>query len=80
MIKEAFLFGSFAKNRFHEDSDIDIAIIIDNLTNSYDEMIKLMKVRRKFNTRIEPHPFDYDDFYNNYPFSNEILKTGIRLV
>jgi predicted nucleotidyltransferase len=79
-IKEAFLFGSYAKNKFNDDSDIDLAIVIDNLHNSYDEMIKMMKLRRKFTTKIEPHPFDYFDFKNNNPYTNEILKNGIKLV
>ena len=73
-IKKAFLFGSFVKGNFHEDSDIDIALFIDNISNSYLEMINIMKLRRNFDLRIEPHPFHYSDFNSDNPFTNEIKK------
>ncbi|MCX6150397.1 MAG: nucleotidyltransferase domain-containing protein [Ignavibacteriales bacterium] len=79
-IREAFLFGSFAANKFNDDRDIDIAIVIEELTNGYDELINLMKLRRKINLKIEPHPFDYNDFNESNPFTCEILRTGIKLV
>jgi predicted nucleotidyltransferase len=78
-VKAAYLFGSYAKNKYREDSDIDLAIVIDNLPNGYDELIRMMKLRRKISTKIEPHPFDFNDFKNN-PFTNEIIKNGIKLV
>lgn len=40
----------------------------------------LMKLRRKFDTRIEPHPFDESDFKHSDPFANEILNTGIQII
>jgi hypothetical protein len=42
--------------------------------------ILLMKLRRKFDLRIEPHPFHYSDFYSNNPFANEIKKIGTPLI
>ena len=56
-IKQALLFGSFAKGNYHEDSDIDIAIVIKNVSDIIDTQIELMKLRRKIDLRIEPHPF-----------------------
>jgi hypothetical protein len=38
-----------------------------------------MKLRRKVDLRIEPHPFDYSDFNRNDPMVDEILKYGITL-
>ena len=50
-IKKVFIFGSYAKNRNYEHSDIDVAIIIKNINNCYDVLLELMKYRRNFDTR-----------------------------
>jgi len=42
-----------------------------------DTQAELMKLRRKIDLRIEPHPFNYKDFNRNNPVVNEILKYGI---
>ena len=79
-IQMAYIFGSYAKDNFCDDSDIDLAIIMKGLKNGFEEQIKLMKFRRKFDTRIEPHPFDEKDFDISHPLVNEILKTGIKVL
>lgn len=79
-IQKAYIFGSYAKGSFHEDSDIDLAIIMSNLPDTFNMQVELMKLRRKFDTRIEPHPFDETDFNTSNPFANEILRTGIQIV
>ena len=79
-IQKAYIFGSYANGRFHENSDIDLAIVLNNLSNSFIMQIELMKLSRKFDTRIEPHPFDETDFNESNPFANEILTKGIQIV
>jgi len=79
-IQKAYIFGSFATGKFNEDSDIDLAIIFKNLENGFTTQIDLMKLRRKFDTRIEPHPFDEVDFTISNPFAKEILQTGIQIL
>ena len=76
-IRQAILFGSFAKGTNHDDSDIDIAIIVNNEVDIIDTQIELMKLRRKIDLRIEPHPFMTSDFNQSNPVVNEILKYGI---
>lgn len=76
-IQKVFLFGSYAKGNFNDDSDIDLAIILKDLQNSYNMQVYLMKLRRKFDSRIEPHPFNETDFDHSNPFAKEILNTGI---
>ncbi|MBA7678127.1 hypothetical protein ES703_86398 [subsurface metagenome] len=78
-IKKAYIFGSYAKNDYNEDSDIDIAIVMENIDDHFDTQINLMKLRRKFDNRIEPHPFEVDEFNESHPFAFEILKTGIEV-
>ena len=78
-IKKAYIFGSYSKNTSNEDSDIDIAIIMENIDDHFDTQIDLMKLRRNFDTRIEPHPIEAEDFNDSNPFACEIIKTGIEV-
>ncbi len=79
-IKKVYVFGSFAKGTEKEDSDIDLAIIFKNLSDTFDMQVQLMKLRRKFDTRIEPHPFSESDFQISNPLADEILKTGLEII
>ena len=78
-VSQAFLFGSYAKGTNHSESDIDIALIINNVPDIIDAQIDLMKFRRGFDLRIEPHPFMLKDFTNSNPVVSEIIKYGIAL-
>lgn len=77
----AYLFGSFAKNNQRPESDIDIALIIDNLKDSdkFDIQVQLMLLAAKFDSRIEPHPLSKHDLFSDNPFIHEIKKTGIEI-
>lgn len=78
-VKKAYLFGSYAKNQYHEDSDIDIAIVMKSVKNSFLLQIQLMKLSRKIDSRIEPHPIDILDFKKSNPFVSEIISKGIQV-
>ena len=78
-VQKAYIFGSYANGRFHDDSDIDLAIVINGVPNSFTMQVRLMKLSRKFDSRIEPHPFDTADFNSSNPFANEILAKGIQI-
>ncbi len=79
-IEKAYIFGSYASGRFNENSDIDLAVVMKNLQNGYLTQIQLMKLGRKIDSRIEPHPFDESDFNPSNPFAKEILARGIEVV
>ena len=70
------LFGSYAKGNFNEDSDIDIAVVFKDYGNLMDMQLELMRLRRKIDSRIEPHPFRESEFEVSNPIVNEILKYG----
>ncbi len=74
--KRVFLFGSYMKGNFHEDSDIDIAIVFPDYANRMDRQVELMKLTRKVDTRIEPHPFRENEFELSDPFVKEIITHG----
>ena len=80
-IETAYLFGSFAKGKSNQDSDIDLALIFKNLDDSkrFDIQVQLMILASQIDTRIEPHPISHDDFYSGNPFVVEIKKTGIEI-
>jgi uncharacterized protein len=78
-IINAYLFGSYAKGTFTEDSDIDVALIFDKMEDRFDTRVELMKLVRKIDLRIEPHPFEKSDVEQHNPFLEEILRTGIRV-
>lgn len=77
----AYLFGSYAKNLQTPDSDIDIAIVIEDLKDSekFDLQVRLMMLASQFVTRIEPHPLSKSDINSDNPFVYEIMRTGIEI-
>ena len=78
-VKKVYIFGSYVKGTVNENSDIDLAIIFETFSDSFDIQVELMKLRRKFDTRIEPHPFREVDFNTSNPFANEVLSGGFEL-
>ncbi len=78
--KKVYLYGSYVRGNFNADSDIDLAIVSDDFTGKIiDDQWLLMKLRRKVDLRIEPHPFLSREFDKTNPFVREIIETGIRV-
>lgn len=76
---EVILFGSYIKGTNHEESDIDIAVILQEFENSLDIQLELMRLRRSIDSRIEPHPFRLADFDSTNPLVYEIVRHGLRV-
>ncbi len=70
------LFGSYAKGSYNIDSDIDIAVILKDYDNLMNTQLELMRLRRKIDSRIEPHPIRESDFKEGSPLINEIKSYG----
>jgi predicted nucleotidyltransferase len=81
-IKYVYLFGSYAKNNNHIDSDIDVAVVLENPSgNIFNIQMEMMRISSRLDdVRIEPHPVDIKDFETGTPFINEIKKTGIPIL
>lgn len=77
----AYLFGSFARDNQRPESDIDIALIIDNIRDSdkFDIQVQLLLLACRFDSRIEPHPLSKEDLISDNPFVREIKRTGIEI-
>lgn len=77
---EAWLFGSYAKGNQHENSDIDIAIVLkDNENHTFETDVKLMVIRKGEETLIEPHAFSKEEFNPSIPIVNQIMQYGERI-
>ena len=74
------LFGSYAKGNYTDDSDIDIAVVFKDYSNLIDMQLELMRLRRKIDFFIEPHPFNPSEFVDENPLVWEIKKTGIKII
>ncbi len=79
-IGEVYLFGSYSKLIFKDNSDIDIAIISEK-PNKKDINKIISKIEKKFKKTIEIHYFT-KEFYQNKkdPFVKEILQSGVKLI
>ena len=54
-VKKILLYGSYALGCEHDNSDIDVAVIVDNLEGDYLELSsKLFELVGKIDVRIEP--------------------------
>ena len=79
-IDAVYLFGSHAKGTTHEWSDIDLAIISNDIKDETDDMGNLFYLTRGVDTRIEPHPINTAEFRNRETsFIHEIINTGIPI-
>jgi uncharacterized protein len=80
---KVYLFGSFAKNKQSDYSDIDLAFVFDeqNDLDYFDLQVQMLILASDIDSRIEPHPIRSDDFTPDNPLAYEILNTGkeIRL-
>nr|NQU93535.1 nucleotidyltransferase domain-containing protein [Bacteroidota bacterium] len=79
---KVILFGSYARNKQNIDSDIDIALIFDELDDNekFDIQVQLMLLASQIDSRIEPHPISKSDYYSGNPFFIEIQRTGIEII
>ncbi|MDR0692836.1 MAG: nucleotidyltransferase domain-containing protein [Prevotellaceae bacterium] len=78
-VLEAWIFGSYAKGNYNEDSDVDIALVLPDNAVSFDTDVRLMVLRKGAETLIETHTYRKNDFLANTPVIAEIKKYGFRI-
>ena len=72
-LEKVYLFGSYAKNTFQPDSDIDVAIVVSHIEGDYFSIHPLLwKLRRQVDDRIEPILIEMDN--DSGDFLGEIVK------
>jgi len=80
-LKKVYLFGSYAIDNDRTNSDIDLAIVLDKLSDEdrFNFQVELMMLAANFDVRIEPHPIGIREFNLSNSFAAEIIKTGIEI-
>jgi len=77
-VENVYLFGSYAKNSNREDSDIDVAIVVNHIDGDFFSINPLLwKLRRQIDDRIEPILIEKD--FDDANFLAEIQKYGIKI-
>ena len=74
-VEYCYLFGSYAKNRATESSDVDLLIYSHTSGIRYYELVERM--RESLHKKIDL--LDYKQLLNNATLLNEVLKEGIRI-
>lgn len=73
--RQIILYGSYASGAATENSDIDIAVIVDRFDGDYlEQLFQLYKLRRNVDDRIEPILLISDQDPSG--FLREVRKTG----
>ncbi|MGI0016036.1 MAG: nucleotidyltransferase domain-containing protein [Nitrososphaera sp.] len=81
LIRQAYIFGSYASGQQSKWSDIDVALVSDRFEGDmFNDYCKMSPYLIKVNPSLEVHPFRPEDFTKDNPFVEEIIETGIRIV
>ncbi|MEK6953337.1 MAG: nucleotidyltransferase domain-containing protein [Nanoarchaeota archaeon] len=80
----ALIFGSFANENYTGNSDIDILLVFQKISNQEDIENTAKRVSMRTNTRLSPVYVNYESFEKNFlnkshEFSNEIRQKVIIL-
>lgn len=82
-IKKMFLYGSYAKGMATENSDIDVAVVIDETDHSkrFDISAKLFHAASDIDVTIEPKCIFWDEYlnYDKASILAEIINKAIEI-
>lgn len=81
--EKIYLFGSYANGTQNEDSDLDIAIILNNEKSKLDNIRYIRYVLKEVNNPIDIIVYKIDEFYNKlkdkYIFETTIVNDGVLI-
>jgi uncharacterized protein len=74
-VDKVILYGSYSRDSAHKDSDIDVAVVLNQVDDDFlATEAKLFRLRREIDTRIEPVLLEGSN--DKSGFLEEILKNG----
>lgn len=77
-VKDVILYGSYGKDAQQQNSDIDIAVVVDTIQGDYFDNVPLLwKLKRQVSNLIEPVLICGDN--DKSGFLETIRRTGIIL-
>ncbi len=75
-VDKIILFGSYAKGTQRDDSDIDVAVVVNSIQGDFFTYTPLLwKLRREIDYRIEPVLIEKNE--GGSGFLKEIMRTGL---
>ena len=75
-VDQVVLYGSYAKGNQREDSDIDVAVIVNSIDQDFFVYAPLLwKLRRDIDDRIEPVLIEKNK--DESGFLKEVMRTGL---
>ena len=75
---ELIMFGSYAGGTQDEESDIDVAIVLDETSGDFFATRPILwKISREIDDRIEPVLLERK--HDDSGFLQEVMKTGIKI-
>lgn len=77
-LESVYLFGSYAKDTNIENSDIDVAVVVNSVSDDYFSVNPLLwRLRRQVDDRIEPILIDKNN--DRSGFLEEVKRNGIKI-
>ncbi len=74
-VKYCYLFGSYAKGKATETSDVDLLVSVELSGMKFFELVEVMRESLKKKVDL----LNQDQIKDNFDLVNEILKDGIRI-
>lgn len=80
-VKKVFVFGSYAKGSFTENSDIDVCVIAENVDNNFLAELKIAPKVLGPDVRIEPVVFSEEEFLevDSFGLLKEVKENRIEV-
>jgi predicted nucleotidyltransferase len=76
--ESSILFGSCTKGGQREDSDIDVAVVVDEMSGDYFETRPILwKISREVDDRIEPLILERK--HDDSGFLTEVMRSGVLI-
>ena len=81
--EKIYLFGSYANGNPNEDSDLDIAVILNNEKSKLDNIRYIRYLLKDVNNPIDIVVYKIDEFYNKlkdkYIFETTLVNDGVLI-
>jgi len=83
-LKEIILFGSYARGDYSSESDIDLLVVLDHLSDLAAEREKYVpavcRISLKYDTVLSVIPFDYQTYHTKKtPLIMNVHKEGVQV-
>lgn len=86
MLKDAYLYGSYARGDYHEESDIDILLAVDldpteisKYRNTIAAITSNLSLKHDITISVTVKPLEQFRRYSNVlPFYKNVIREGIR--